>query len=222
MKAMILAAGRGERLGALTQTCPKPLLEISGEALLIHHIKRLKAIGIEEIVINVSYLKEQIIQTLKDGADYGVHIHYSIEPHRLETGGGIKQALPMLSEAPFLLCNADVFTDFPLQSLLDKAKTVQSGHLVLVDNPASNPHGDFSLSDNLLVLRAENALTYSGIAIIHPNMVKDEPAEVFPLVTCFRKAIAAKSMTGEYYPGLWCDIGTPQQYEAARVAARQI
>ena len=147
MKAMILAAGRGERLRPLTDSMPKPLLEVRGKPLIVHHLERLRDSGFTQIHINTSWLADMIQHALGDGKDYGVHIHYSYEgPEPLETGGGIFKALPQLGRDPFLVVNGDIYTDFPFETLKHRLKTEFRAHLVMVPNPKHHPLGDFHLS----------------------------------------------------------------------------
>lgn len=210
MKAMILAAGRGQRMRPLTDHTPKPLLPIAGQPLIAHHLIALKKIGVDEIVINVSYLADQIQQALGDGSQYGVNIHYSVEPNVLETGGGIYQALPLLGNEPFIAIAADIWTDYPLQKLPQQLK--KSAHLVFVDNPTYHPDGDFCLAQGKVSLDGENKLTFASIAIYHPELFKSYRAGIFPLVEVLHPAIAANQITGEHYQGEWNNLGTPAQW----------
>lgn len=210
MKAMILAAGRGERMRPLSDITPKPLLLINNKPLIAHHLIRLAQIGVNEIVINVSHLAEKIQQALGDGSEYGVKIQYSIEPTALETGGGIYQALPLLGNAPFMIINGDIWTDYPLQQLPKTLETL--AHLVLVNNPGFKTHGDLGLQDGYVTLVENPPYTYSGIAVFHPKLFNNCHAGAFPLLQVFKPAIAAKQISGEYYPGVWIDVGTPERY----------
>lgn len=217
MKAMILAAGRGKRMGELTQHTPKPLLKAKSLTLIEHQIQRLKANGFDEIVINLGYLGEQISRYLGDGSRYGVTIAYSVEPQTgLETGGGVLQALPLLGEKPFLLTNADVFCDYPYAAL--RQFSPQSVHLVLVDNPTFKVTGDFSLNSGYLQLGSD--LTFSGISVINPVIFAAETAGFFPIAPLFNAAITAGTATAEHYQGMWFDVGTPQRLAA--VAASEL
>ena len=212
MRAMILAAGRGERMRPLTDHTPKPLLEVGGKPLIEHHIMRLRAAGITRLVINHAHLGDQIVAHLGDGSDLGVEIHYSPEPAgALETGGGIKHALPLLGEAPFLVINSDVWSDYPYTNML--LDTDKRAHLVLVDNPKHNPQGDFGLIDNRVQEKAEQRLTFSGIGVYHPRLFEATPDGVFPLAPLLRAAMRRGEVSGEYYAGEWVDIGTPQRLE---------
>jgi MurNAc alpha-1-phosphate uridylyltransferase len=214
MKAMILAAGLGARLRPLTDRIPKPMLKIDGKPLLAYHLERLSAAGITEIVINISWLADQIEDYFSDGSDFGVTIIWSREQSPLETGGGIFNALPALGPAPFLLISGDIWTDFPIETLSIKPlKPNNLAHLVLVDNPEHNLMGDFSLESNRVGFGSERH-TYSGISILSPELFNDIDGQesVFPLRNVLRSAILSNRISGILYPGEWCDIGTLQRY----------
>lgn len=213
MRAMILAAGRGERMRPLTDHIPKPLLEVGGIPLIEHHIARLRAAGINRLVINYAHLGEQIVAHLGDGRDLGVEIRYSPEPAgALETGGGIRHALPLLGEEPFLVINGDVWSDYPYIDM--QLDTDKCAHLVLVDNPEHNPQGDFGLIDNRVQENTQHNLTFSGIGVYHPRLFDATPDGIFPLAPLLRAAMQRGEVSGEYYAGRWIDIGTPQRLEA--------
>jgi MurNAc alpha-1-phosphate uridylyltransferase len=213
---MILAAGRGERMGPLTTDRPKPLLTIGDKSLIERHVDRLKASGIDEIVINLSYCGEQIRERLGNGTQFGVSIAYSEEGEPpLETGGGIVQALPLLGSAPFLLVNSDVFTDFDHRRLVEAG----SPSIVLVPNPAHHPHGDFGLDEGGRVRAEPPLLTYAGLALLAPVMFADLPPGRRPLKPSLDAAIARGDLRGTLFEGLWIDVGTPERLEAARAAA---
>ncbi len=207
MKAMILAAGRGERMRPLTDYCPKPLLEVGGQKLIEYHIHALLAVGITDIVINLAYLGEQIESYLGDGARYGATLFYSPEPDPLETGGGIFQALPWLGGAPFVVVNGDVWSDYDFSHLPTEIKSL--AHLVMISNPEHNPVGDFSLNEKLLSQTGENKLTYSGIGVYHPKLFSACRAGRFPLAPLLKAAMDEEQVTGEYFDGQWVDVGTP-------------
>lgn len=219
MRAMILAAGYGKRLRPLTTSKPKPMLEIAGKPLLQHHIENLAAIGITELVINTSWLAEQIEDYFGDGSQFGVDISWSRESQPLETGGGIANALPLLGEQPFLLVNGDIWSDFALASVKNISLTgEQLGWLLMVANPDHNPSGDFGLIDGLVCNQSAPKFTFSGISILSPQLFKTYQAvrkdeKVFPLRDLLRPAIEAKRMLGEVYTGDWCDVGTPERYK---------
>ncbi|WP_346796106.1 nucleotidyltransferase family protein [Halomonas sp. Bachu 37] len=212
MKAMILAAGLGKRMRPLTDHCPKPLLPVAGKPLLVHHLERLARAGITEVVINVSYRAEQIIQALGDGTRYGVHITWSREAQPLETGGGMRQALTYLGEAPFYLVNGDVWCDtLPLPMALQQDELA---HLSLVDNPSHHPHGDFHLDPHgKLSVTGEPKLTYAGIALVDPGLVADEPHGAFALAPLLKRAMTEGRVSGSHYSGHWVDVGTPQRLQ---------
>jgi MurNAc alpha-1-phosphate uridylyltransferase len=213
MNAMLLAAGRGERMRPLTDTTPKPLLRIGGQAMIERHIHALAQAGITGLVINHAHLGEQLVAALGDGHAYGVEIAWSDEGDAaLETGGGIFKALPLLGEAPFLVVNADIWTDFPFSGL--PADIEGLAHLVMVDNPEHNPGGDFSLSGGRLSQRGPAMLTFSGIGVYHPALFAGCSPGAFPLAPLLRKAMDAEQVSGEHYRGGWFDIGTPERLEA--------
>ncbi|ORU91893.1 MAG: mannose-1-phosphate guanylyltransferase [Cycloclasticus sp. symbiont of Bathymodiolus heckerae] len=210
MKVMILAAGRGERMGRLTEHCPKPLLQIAGRSLIEHHILTLKEQGFSEFVINVAYLGNQIKQALGDGTKWEVQIEYSDEGDQaLETGGGILNALPQLGEEPFLVVNADVWTDVSYASLRDEVD--KDIHLVLVNNPKHNPTGDFNLLDGNVTQSGGECYTYSGIGIFNPRIFAGKNAGIFPLAPLIRDAITEQQVSGELHVGTWIDVGTPER-----------
>jgi MurNAc alpha-1-phosphate uridylyltransferase len=210
MKAMILAAGRGERMRPLTDDTPKPLLRIGGQTLIEHHVHALAQAGITELVINHAYHGEQLVRALGDGNAYGVSITWSPEPDdALETGGGILNALPLLGDAPFLVVNADVWTDYPFKGLPDTPDGL--AHLVMVDNPAHHPDGDFALSNGQLSQQGPHRLTFSGIGVYRPALFADCTPGAFPLAPLLRTAMDKDAVSGEHYTGRWFDIGTPER-----------
>jgi len=210
MKAMILAAGRGERMRPLTDQTPKPLLRVADKPLIQYHIEALRDAGFRELVINHAWLGEQIVQYLGDGARFDVEIVYSPEPEgALETGGGIHQALPLLGDGSFLVVNGDIWTDFPFASL--KHKPQQLAHLVLVNNPSHNPQGDFSVEQDIVSDGGESALTFSGIGLYRPEFFSDQSSGKFPLAPLLRDAMRNRQVSGEHYTGGWTDAGTPQR-----------
>lgn len=213
MKAMILAAGRGERMRPLTDHVPKPLLEVAGKSLVEYHVEALRDAGFRELIINYAWLGEQIVQHLGDGARFGVEILYSPEPEgALETGGGIHHALPLLGDESFLVVNGDIWTDYPYGRLNHPPS--QLAHLVLVDNPPQHEQGDFSLDNGFVSDRGETALTFSGIGLYRTEMFAGQPPGAFPLAPLLREAMRAGQVTGEYYAGGWTDVGTPQRLAA--------
>jgi len=215
MRAMILAAGRGERLRPLTDQTPKPLVEVGGMPLIEYHIRSLASAGFREIVINQGHLGDQLPLAIGDGSRWGIAIHWSDEqPQALETGGGIHQALPHLGPAPFLVVNGDVWTDYPFARL--RAVKCDWAHLVLVPNPAQHPQGDFSLQHARIRQDGENRLTFSGIGVYHPRLFDGCTAGKFSVVPLLRAAMEEHLVTGERYHGRWEDIGTLERLESLR------
>ena len=208
---MLLAAGRGERMRPLTDHTPKPLLRAGGQALIERHLRRLNTAGFTDVIVNHAHLGEQMEAALGDGQRYGVGITYSAEgPRGLETGGGIFHALALLGPAPFLVVNADVYTDYPFQQLargLDGALA----HLVLVDNPAHHPGGDFVLRGHRVANEGAPRLTFSGIGLYHPALFDGCRPGAFPLAPLLRRACDRGRVTGEHYRGDWVDVGTPER-----------
>lgn len=220
MRAMILAAGRGERLRPLTDTLPKPLIEVSGKSLLVHQLERLAAAGIVEVVINLGWLGEQIQAALGDGASWGVNIQYSPEPPgALETAGGIVHALELLGSDPFLVVAGDILCDYPFERLT--ALTLSGlGHLVMVDNPAHHPEGDFGLVEGKLSNWALPRLTFSGIGLYRPALFAELPPGRRALRPVFEQALADEQLSGELHTGFWSDIGTLERLDQARHSRR--
>lgn len=220
-KAMILAAGKGERMRPLTDTCPKPLQKIKNKTLIEHVIEKLKQTGFHNLVINISHLGEMIEAHLGNGSRYGVSICYSREEQPLETGGGIARALPLLcaaGENPFLLVNSDVWCDFDFSLLNNVLEPGVLAHLVLVKNPDYKTKGDFALhGEKISVLGdGEQGFTYSGISVIHPQLFKRYPSakEKFPLLDPLLQAIKNREVSGEIHHGTWVDVGTSERLRA--------
>jgi N-acetyl-alpha-D-muramate 1-phosphate uridylyltransferase len=219
MKAMILAAGRGERMRPLTDHCPKPLLEVGGTPLIVWHLRRLAEAGISDVVINHAWLGGMIEERLGDGSAYGVCIQYSAEDVALETAGGIAKALPLLGDEPFLLISADIFTEFDLHRLLVHAKAMDENrlaHLVMVPNPEYHPLGDFSLENGLIVPDGAEKYCYGNLAVCHPALLADvaigEKAKLGPLLV---KYATEGKVSGEYFDGAWVNVGTPADLQQA-------
>ncbi|KPN72069.1 N-acetylmuramate alpha-1-phosphate uridylyltransferase MurU [Neisseria sp. 83E34] len=224
MKAMILAAGRGERMRPLTDTTPKPLLKVGREPLIGWHLHRLREAGFTEIVINHAWLGKQIVDTLKDGSDYGVSLAYSAEGEKgLETAGGIATALHLLGGAPFLVINGDVLTDIDFAAARACSDRLQKesrlAHLWLVPNPEHNLKGDFSLLENGLVASeagSSRSMTFSGMGVYDPklfcNTPVKQPAKLAPLL---RDAMNKGLVSGEVHDGLWLDVGTVERLAEA-------
>ncbi|NJN50671.1 MAG: nucleotidyltransferase family protein [Gammaproteobacteria bacterium] len=216
MRAMILAAGRGERLSPLTDRIPKPLLPIAGEALIVHQLRWLARAGIKDIVINLHHLGEQIERALGNGRDEGVRISYSHEAERLETGGGIRKALPLLGDAPFVILNGDIWTDFDFKALPQSPPGHNLAHLVLTATPANRDEGDFDLTEHGVTREAHKPLVYCGIAVLRPALFERSPDGAFSLRDLYFSAIAAGRVSGQRFAGRWIDIGSPETLKAVR------
>lgn len=216
MKAMILAAGRGQRLRPLTDTVPKALIEVHGDPLIVHHIKRLVKSDIRDIVINLAHLGHKIKAELGDGRHLGANITYSEEPEgAYETGGGIVNALPLLGHNPFVVINSDVFCPYDFKCL--PKLNSQLAHLVLIQNPKHNLKGDYSLKGNTLIVNeSNNPYTYSGIALYHPILFQDLKPSRYSVTPLIQKASLDNKVTGECFDGLWHDVGTKERLDAAR------
>ena len=213
MKAMVLCAGRGERLRPLTDRTPKPLLKVRGKPLVQWHLEALARAGVSEVVINLSWLGEQIRSTLGSGSRFSLKIQYSVEPPTaLETGGGIFQALPLLGDAPFIVINGDVFTDFDLTTL--KIDPAALAHLVLVPNPEHHADGDFALRGAEIVTTGAQRFTYVGIGLFRPELFARCQPGRFALLPLFQAAIAARRLQGECFMGSWTDVGTVARLES--------
>lgn len=214
MKAMILAAGRGERMRPLTDHTPKPLLQVAGKPMIVWHLERLAAAGFKEIVINHAHLGMQIEQTLRNGDDWGLSITYSPEKVALETAGGIANALHLLGDAPFLVVNGDTYTDIDFAGLKMKLEPENLAHLVLINNPPQHPAGDFALLGDQVKQLGEPMLTFSGVAVYAPALFKNvaagSSAKLAPLL---RHAMDEGRVTGQHHAGIWHDVGTPQRLD---------
>jgi len=222
MKAMILAAGRGERMRPLTDRIPKPLLQAGGKPLIVWHIERLVRAGITDLVINHAHLGAQIETALGDGSRFGARIQYSPEAHALETAGGIANALPLLGENPFAVINSDIWCDYDFAHLSKRAAALQisndMAHLVLVDNPPHHRNGDFALSGSRIHPLPTShfpltaLLTFSGIGLYRPSLFSHIPrGSIAPLAPLLREQIALGNVSGEHHRGIWMDVGTPQR-----------
>ena len=244
MKAMILAAGRGERMRPLTDHTPKPLLKVGGKPLIVWHLERLAKAGFKDIVINHAHLGEQIEAALGNGSAWGLCIQYSSEKVALETAGGIANALHLLGDEPFLVVNGDTYTDFDFSTLvprpqaglvetypqaglvghlvvpseeLGRGATVQNclAHLVLVDNPPQHPNGDFAIQGGMLKNEGSQMLTFSGVGMYHPDLFAEvTKGQPAKLAPLLRKAIDNNVATAQYYQGVWHDIGTPERLKS--------
>ncbi|MCL2875597.1 MAG: nucleotidyltransferase family protein [Betaproteobacteria bacterium] len=217
MKAMILAAGRGERMRPLTDHCPKPLLAVGGKPLIVRHIERLATAGIAHFVINHAHLGHMLEAALGDGSTLGVHIHWSPEPPgALETAGGIRQAIQFLGEKSFIVVNGDIFCEADFAPLIQIAARLSPegdlAHLFLIDNPAHHPQGDFALDGGRVRANGETCLTFSGIAAYHPTLFASlEAGKPAPLAPLLRSAMNMGRVSGEHYRGRWVDVGTPER-----------
>jgi N-acetyl-alpha-D-muramate 1-phosphate uridylyltransferase len=214
---MLLAAGRGERMRPLTDHTPKPLLQAGGKALIVWHIENMARAGICDLVINHAHLGHQIEVALGDGGQFGVRIRYSVEDPVLETAGGIANALPLLGDAPFAVINSDIYCDYDFTQLSERVALLEASgdtaHLVLVNNPAHHPNGDFGLSSGRIVNNTP-AFTFSGIGIYQSGLFANIPRGTIALLApLLRAQIALGKVSGEHYKGRWLDVGTPQRLE---------
>ncbi|MEB6564999.1 MAG: nucleotidyltransferase family protein [Gammaproteobacteria bacterium] len=218
MKAMILAAGMGNRMRPLTLHTPKPLLEVGGKPLIVWHIEKLQKIGVQEIVINTAWLGEKLTDALGDGSQFGVKILWSHEGEGLETAGGIINALSLLGNAPFILVNGDVWTTMDFAPLLNVQLQDALAHLVLVENPVQHPQGDFTLSENKAYTfeqaQSGENLTYSGVAVMHPQMFVGLESGKRPLAPLLKQAMQQEKISAQKLQGVWVDVGTPERLNA--------
>jgi MurNAc alpha-1-phosphate uridylyltransferase len=215
MKAMILAAGRGERMRPLTDHLPKPLIEVRGETLIGRHLRRLAAVGIKDVVINLAHLGDQIRDALGDGGDYGVRVRYTLEPEEaLETGGGILNALELLDGDPFLVVNGDIWTDLPFDHLSPDFEA--AAHLVLVPNPPHKTTGDCDLNGDRITIPGDRSLTFSGMGVYRASLFGDCNPGRFPLWPVITEAASRDGISGELYDGVWFDVGAPDRLAALR------
>ena len=214
MKAMILAAGRGERMRPLTDHTPKPLIEVKGKALIVWHIEKLASLGFAEIVINIAHLGYKIPEALGDGSKWGVSLVYSDEQDSgaLESAGGIIKALPFFGEETFLVVNGDIFCDYDFDHSFDLGS--DSAHLILVPNPEHNPDGDFALKKSRVLNDGNEKFTFSGIGYYSPKLFDGLTAEKNALAPLLREAMKKEKVSGSLYKGVWYDIGTPQRLQA--------
>ncbi|WP_372404482.1 N-acetylmuramate alpha-1-phosphate uridylyltransferase MurU [Acinetobacter piscicola] len=225
MKAMILAAGLGNRMRPLTLYKPKPLLEVGGKALIVWHIEKLKNIGVTEIIINSAWLADVLIGALGDGSQFGVSIRWTRENEGLETAGGIINALPLLGEEPFILLNGDVWTTFDFAQLLDVKLGDDLAHLVFVENPSQHPNGDFILANGRAYTFDQNVegehLTFSGVSVIDPKMFDGLAEGKRPLAPLLKQAMLEQKISAEKMSAAWVDVGTPERLTALDLQIRQ-
>lgn len=225
MKALVFAAGKGERMRPLTEHTPKPLLAVRGKPLIAWHLEKLAAIGVRDVVVNTSWLADRFAPTLGDGAHWGLRLHYSHEGDEpLETGGGMLHALPLLGDAPFIAVNGDIWCAHDFTSL--PREPAGLAHLVLVDNPGHNAKGDFALTGQHVQSEGEPRLTFSGIGVYRPALLADWrtvighaagadlPPPRFKLAPLLRAAMRGNAVTGEHFTGTWTDVGTPERLAA--------
>ena len=215
MKAMILAAGRGMRMRPLTDSIPKPLLKVGQRSLIEHNILKLAKAGVTDIVINIAYRGDQIKAQLGDGKRYQVNIIYSDEQDKaLGPGGGIVNALPLLGTQHFILMGADLFSDFPIESLF--TCTQHLAHMVMIENPDFHPQGDYAISDDGFLASEGEHLTYAGYSVWHPDVFKQHPVQYYELTPFIKETMQQYSLTAEKFSGQWLNIGTPKQLESAQ------
>lgn len=221
MRAMILAAGKGERMRPLTLHTPKPLIPVAGVPLIEYHLRALARAGFREVVINHAWLGEKIEAYLGDGAQFGLQITYSREAQPLETGGGIYRALQYLADEPFVVVNGDIWTDYDFAGL--RKPLTGLAHLVLMSNPEHHPEGDFSLQGERVVMPStSDSLTYTGIAVLHPELFADCAGGAFRLAPLLRQAIAQDKVSGEQFTGHWIDVGTEERLAAVEALLARI
>lgn len=214
MKAMILCAGRGERMRPLTNTLPKPLLQVNHEPMLIHMLRALKHAGFSECVINVSHLGDMIMHVVGDGASVEMNVQYSIEETPLETAGGVIKALPLLGDEPFLIVSGDIYTNFEFATLCNMPLNGNLAHCIMVPNPPYHPEGDFCLNDNrLLSFQGDKAYTYGNIGVYHPALFANRPIERIGIGAVLRTAIIQNLVSGQLFRGGWYNVGTPEDLQ---------
>ena len=218
MKAMILAAGRGERMRPLTDTLPKPLLSVGGKPLIAWHVEHLVRAGFTRIVINHAHLGQLIEAALGDGSRFGARIDYSPEAEALETAGGIAQALPLLGKDPFLVVNGDIYIDYDFSRAREIAMAMHANaalcaaYLVLADNPPHHAQGDFALAHSQVKLSGQTMLTFTGVAVYQPDVFRDiVPGSKAPLAPLLKTLIEQDLVRGEHHRAAWVDVGTPQR-----------
>jgi MurNAc alpha-1-phosphate uridylyltransferase len=217
MRGMILAAGRGVRMRALTEKTPKPLLKVAEKYLIEYSIIALVNAGVRDIVINICYHADQIKNSLGDGSRYGARFFYSEENEALETGGGIFKALPLLGDEPFIVLSSDIITDYSLKNLLKYPEKL--AHLVVVDNPPYHPRGDFGLENSLITRSEQNLFTFANMGVYRPELFADCHPGKFRVGDLLQKAVSLSQVTGEYYQGVWHNVGTPEDLAMSYLGA---
>lgn len=214
MKAIILAAGRGQRMRPLTDTTPKPLLSAGGKPLLAYHLEKLAAAGVQDVVINHAWLGKQIEEYVGDGSDWGVRVSFSPEPEGgLETAGGIIKALPLLGDAPFWVINGDIWTDWDYRDLPTQLPAGALAHLMMVDNPKHNPSGDFSIENGVLVPKSTVTKTFAGIGLYRKSLLAPYAEGKLALKPFFERALAKQQLQASSMAGAWTDVGTPERLQ---------
>ena len=222
MKAMILAAGLGNRMRPLTLYTPKPLLEVGGKPLIVWHIEKLKNIGVTEIIINSAWLADKLIGALGDGSKFGVRILWTREDEGLETAGGIINALPLLGDKPFILVNGDVWTPFNLATLVEKDLGEQLAYLLLTDKAEHNPTGDFALVDGQVMVDGAPKYTFAGLSVMSPRLLDSVTVgETKPLAPLLKQAMNDGKVTGALLNDEWVDVGTLERLEKLNQALTQ-
>ncbi len=220
MKAMILAAGRGERMRPLSDSTPKPLLQVGGKSLIVWHIENLVRDGFTEIIINHAHLGQMIEAALGDGQQFGANICYSPEAEALETAGGIAQALPLIGKDPFLVVNGDIYIEYDFSRTREIGMAMRANnelfaaYLVMVDNPPQHAQGDFGLEHSKVKLMGKPMLTFSGVAVYQPDNFRDiKTGTKAPLAPLLKTLIGYDLVRGEHHRGRWVDVGTPQRLD---------
>ena len=215
---MILAAGEGRRMRPLTDSLPKPLIEVDGKPLLAFHLERLVAAGFTHIVVNASYFSEQIEAFCGDGSRWGCHVKVVVEPKPLETAGGILNALPLLGDEPFAVVNGDVFTHYPFEQLRRHDPNTDLAHLVMIPNPIHHPEGDFQLLETRIVDAEPLRTTFSGLSVMSPGLFAGLAPGKLALRPVLDQAIRSQRVSGELFSGLWSDVGTPDRLRNLEIA----
>jgi MurNAc alpha-1-phosphate uridylyltransferase len=215
MKAMILAAGKGERMGTLTENTSKVLLEVNGKTLIEYHLENLARASVTDVVINLCYHADKIRNFLGNGQNYGVNIEYSLEKELLGLGGGVHHALPLLGDKPFFVISGDMWTDYDYANLPKNPES--KAHLVMTDNPPFHPRGDYPLENRIILMPGKNNLNYAGFGVFHPDLFRKSGAGSYGITKVLNPVIAAGVITGEHFQGAWMNINTPKELEELRI-----